>query len=477
MGFTDYAHEWDAMEVFALNALWIGPIGAGTLGLFLSRRALIGWTLTHGFLQLLVWGYLYTNLRSGEIQATLPWFELGEKSFRYALSFYAANAWLLLLTIVVGHAALFYSFLQVGRIRSFVALLLLTIGFCQGVFLAKDIVLFFVFYEASLIPAFLLVYGWGGRLRQAAAIRFALFTLSGSVLLLVGILWTLWKGGSPAWDEWRSSNLPVGAWGLMSLGLAVKLPLIPVHSWLGEAHVEAETPVSMVLAGVLLKLGGFALLNWVWFANSPTENLLLRVWGGLTLLYAVAVATGQRDLKRIIAFTSIAHMALVAIGAGSPSSIALRGAYHQLFTHGVISAGLFAWAGLLEKATGSRALAYLRGVLQARPHWHLPGILLFFAGIGAPGFAPFISEMLIIWGTGEGAGWTWAFLPALSVPLTGFYFLRAYRELARPPDTPWPKSSVSLFPLEATVWALLLLALFAGIYPKPWLDLLSHVGH
>ncbi len=463
------------MAAFALNSLWLGPVLAGLVALFLPRRMLLGWLTLQGFAQALLWLYLCIEYRGLGPSYTLEWFRLGGQPVFYALGIHPANLLLVALTILIGHAALFYAFLYVARIRAFVALVYMTIGFAQGVFLAKDVLLFFVFYEASLVPAFLLIYGWGGLGRRAAAVKFALFTLGGSVLLLIGLLWAFVEGGQGGfWEGWRAEPLAWGPWWLMTLGLAVKLPLVPLHSWLGEAHVEADTAISMLLAGILLKLGGYGLLYWVWFQG---YTLSLLVWGALSLGYAAAVATGQIDLKRMVAFTSIGHMALVAIGAGAGSPQGTEGAYYQLFTHGLISAGLFAWVGLIEKRYGSRSLRYLVGLLWANPRMQGATVLLFFGAIGVPGMALFISEMLIIWGTGEGAGWAWALAPAASLPLTGVYFLRAYRELAKPTEAiPGPQELLSLPAQEAVIWLLIGLSLLAGLYPKPFLALLAYVG-
>lgn len=463
------------MATFALNSLWLGPVLAGLVALFLPRRVLLGWISLQGFAQGLLWLYLYVEYRGFGPFYSVEWFRLGGQPVRYALGVHPANLLLVALTLLIGHAALFYAFLYVARIRAFIALVYMTMGFTQGVFLAREVLLFFVFYEASLVPAFLLIYGWGGPRRRAAAVKFALFTLGGSVLLLIGLLWAWVEravGGS--WEAWRGESLPWGAWWLMTMGLAVKLPLVPLHSWLGEAHVEADTAISMLLAGILLKLGGYGLLAWVWFQG---PNLALIGWGAFSLGYAAAVATGQIDLKRMIAFTSIGHMALVAVGAGAGSLRGIEGAYYQLFTHGLISAGLFAWVGLLEKRYGSRSLRYLNGILWSQPRSQWPAILLFFGAIGVPGMALFISEILIVWGTGEGVGWGWAIVPAASLPLTGIYFLRAYRQLAQPTEG-WVglQETLPLPAQEAVIWLLILLSLFAGLYPKPFLALLAYVG-
>lgn len=329
-----------------------------------------------------------------------------------------------------------------------------------------------MFYEASLVPAFLLIRGWGGVGRSGAAVRFALFTLGGSVFLLVGLLWGFAEKGESRLALWQASVPGVGAWLLMTVGLAVKLPLFPLHNWLGEAHVEAETGVSMVLAGLFLKLGGYGLLEWVWYDMPEEWRYGLLGWGLLSLWYALGVAAGQSDLKRLIAFTSISHMAFVALGAGSGSSMGMQGAYHQLFTHGIVSAGLFAWAGLLEKRRGSRSLAVLAGGLSRREKAAM--VFLFFGAMGVPGLALFISEVFVLGGVGMGAGWGWSGLSAVSLPLTGLYFLRAYRQLSQSGEVP----VVSSFSTgEVIVWGLIALMVAAGVYPQPWLDLLAHVGH
>jgi len=464
------------MEALALNALWVGPLLGGMVALFLSRRLLLAWGLLQGFLFGLLWVYLYIEYRGSGLSYTRPWFSIDGFSFSYALSLRPTNFSLILLSILVVHAAFFYGYLYIPRPRAFSALLFFTLAFVQGVFLAGDALLFFVFYEASLIPAFLLILGWGGSGRGGAAVRFALFTLAGSVLLLVGLLWALLEGRDSSAVVWQMRPLSWGPWLLMTVGLAVKLPLVPLHSWLGEAHVEADSAISMVLAGLLLKLGGFGLLEWVWYDLSSTQGLILRIWGALSLVYAMAVATGQRDLKRLVAFTSVAHMAFVAIGAGGGAAVGLQGAYHQLFTHGIVSAALFAWVGWVEKRAGSRSLRFVRGIFRGQVKEQLQAALLFFGAIGVPGLALFVSEVLVIAGVGKGSGWGWALVPAISLPLTGGYFLRAYQALTARGSGVSLAPAMEYLPLEGVIWLLLLWSVGVGVYPQPWLALLGHVG-
>ncbi len=462
------------MEVLLLTLLWVFPlVGAVLLPLGGRRWALTVLAATT-LGETLIWLWLYPQVKAHTlVSATLPWFTWGQNTVSYALGASPENLWLLLLAILIGNGAIFYGF-EVPRVRAFMALMLVSLSAVLGAFLARDLVLFFVFYEASLVPAFVLIYQWGGQKRANAAIRFAIFTLSGSVLVLVGLLIGVYGGYGPSWESWRASVLPWSVGLLLTIGFAVKLPIVPLHSWLGEAHVEAATPVSILLAGLLLKLGGYGLLSWSWpHVGTPGQQLLIG-WGLLSLFYASLVAAGQTDLKRLIAFTSISHMAYVPLGGTLPT-YGLMGAYHQLFTHGLVSAGLFAWVGLIEKNWQTRDLRLLGGILQSHPRWNLYAILLFMAAIGVPGFGLFISELLVLWGLGTSAGWIYTALAATNLLLSALYFLRAYQKLLTGQLRP-QGAGLFLTPQESLILLCLLLALVSGLYPQPWLSVLAHVG-
>ncbi len=462
------------MEIFLLTLLWTLPL-LGVMFLPLGgRRWALSLLATITLGQTLIWFWLYLQVKAKIfISVTLPWFSWGQQTVFYALGASPENLWLLFLAILLGNGAIFYGF-DINRLRSFIGLMLISLSAVLGAFLARDLVLFFVFYEASLVPAFVLIYQWGGKRRAAAAIRFAIFTLSGSVLILVGLLMGLYLGHGSLWEFWRTSGLPWAVSLLLTIGFAVKLPIVPFHSWLGEAHVEAATPISIILAGLLLKLGGYGLLSWSWPHLPHAGRLMLVGWGLLSVFYASLVAAGQTDLKRLIAFTSISHMAYIPLGGASPL-YGLMGAYHQLFTHGIVSAGLFAWVGLMEKNWQTRDLRLLSGVLQNHPRWNLYAILLFLAAIGVPGFGLFISEFLVLWGLGTSVGWLYTALAATNLLLSALYFLRAYQKLllggSRAQGT-----GLFLAPQEALVLLCLGLVLLSGLYPRPWLSLLSHVG-
>ncbi len=463
------------MALFLLTALWAFPLVAALLMPLGGRRWALTLLITTALGQFLIWLRLYVQVRTGvSIQGALPWFQWTGQTVQYAVAASPENLWLLFLTIVIGQGALFYSLSDTVRLQAFFSLMNVCLAAAMGVFLARDVLLFFVFYEAALIPAFVLIYQWGGKGRTAAAIRFAIFTLSGSVLILVGLLGGLYAGHGPSWESWHSAPLPWPVIMLLTLGFAVKLPLVPFHSWLGEAHVEAATPVSMVLAGLLLKLGGYGLLSWSWIGLSPAVQKGLLVWALGSLFYAALVAAGQTDLKRLIAFTSIGHMAYVGLG-GAVGTYGLQGAYHQLFTHGLVSAGLFGWVGLIEKNWQTRDLRLLVGILSQHRRWSVYGILLFMAAIGVPGFGLFISEVLVLWGMGTATSWVYTGLAALNLLLTGLYFLRAYQKLLRGNAAP---TGLELFlaPQEVVILVCIGLSILSGLYLEPWLSLLRHVG-
>ena len=297
------------------------------------------------------------------------------------------------------------------RPRLYFALLLLISAAVNGAFLADNLLLFFLFYELELIPLWLLIAVWGGAGRAVAATKFLIFTAVSGFLILGSFLGLAFTTGSV---DFSISPLLAGSLPLVSqltlllpllIGFGIKIPLVPFHTWLPDAHTQASTPVSVLLAGVLLKLGTYGLLRFglglfpeAWAVLAPW----LAGWAALSVLYGSLAAIAQRDMKRMVAFSSVGHMGYVLLAAAAATPISLLGAVFQMVSHGVISALLFLLVGIVYRKTGTRDLEVLRGLLNPERGLPYTGTLMILgvmASAGLPGMAGFISEFLIFRGS------------------------------------------------------------------------------
>jgi len=297
------------------------------------------------------------------------------------------------------------------RPRLYFALLMLISAAVNGAFLADNLLLFFLFYELELIPLWLLIAVWGGAGRAVAATKFLIFTAVSGFLILGSFLGLAFTTGSV---DFSISPLLAGSLPLVSqltlllpllIGFGIKIPLVPFHTWLPDAHTQASTPVSVLLAGVLLKLGTYGLLRFglglfpeAWAVLAPW----LAGWAALSVLYGSLAAIAQRDMKRMVAFSSVGHMGYVLLAAAAATPISLLGAVFQMVSHGVISALLFLLVGIVYRKTGTRDLEVLRGLLNPERGLPYTGTLMILgvmASAGLPGMAGFISEFLIFRGS------------------------------------------------------------------------------
>ena len=370
------------------------------------------------------------------------------------------------------------------RPRFYFSLLLLLSGGVAGAFLAQDLLLFFLFYELEIIPLYFLIAIWGGDRRGYAAMKFLLYTAVSGFLVLVSFLGWVWLTHSVNfdYDPLRSQTLPINLQLLLLipllLGLAIKIPIFPFHTWLPDAHVEASTPVSVLLAGVLLKLGTYGLLRFgvglyldAWVSIAPW----LATLAAISALYGASCAIAQKDMKKVVAYSSIAHMAYVLLAAAATTRLSITAATAQMVSHGLISAMLFLLVGVVYRKTGSRDVDYLRGLLAPQRGLPIVGSLMIvgvMASAGIPGLAGFIAEFLVFRGS-------FPIFPVQTLfcligsGLTAVYFLlmvnrvffgRLTPELAKLPKVLWRER----FP--AMILALLIFVL--GIQPH-WLTLWS----
>jgi NADH-quinone oxidoreductase subunit M len=376
-----------------------------------------------------------------------------------------------------------------------VMLLLLQTGM-MGTFVALDMFLFYVFWEVMLLPMYFLIGIWGGPRKEYAAIKFFLYTLAGSVLMLLAIIGIYYNSRAALLADGTMSvghtfNLvelarqgQAGVFRNISLigmdfakvafiglfiGFAIKIPMFPFHTWLPDAHVEAPTPVSVILAGVLLKMGPYGILRFnypllpdatMWAANA------IAIFGVINIVYAAFVCLGQTDLKKLIAYSSVSHMGFSLLGMAAFTPAAISGAVLNLFTHGIISPMLFLIVGVIYDRAHHREIAKFGGLAQELPEYSAMMGLAFFASLGLPGLAGFISEFMVFSGSFP-VFTTYTIISATSVIITAAYYLWAIHRMflgkLNPaykgyPDLNW-RERLTLYPLGA-------FAIVLGFYPQ-----------
>ena len=297
------------------------------------------------------------------------------------------------------------------RPRIYFALLLVISGAVNGAFLAENLLLFFLFYELELIPLWLLIGIWGGANRAYAATKFLIFTAVSGMLILGAFLGLALFTGSvdfsltPITGERLALGSQLVLLGALLVGFGIKVPLFPFHNWLPDAHTEASTPVSVLLAGVLLKLGTYGMLRFclglfpeAWAVLAPG----LAIWAAVTVLFGSLAAIAQKDMKRMVAYSSVGHMGYILLGAAAATPVAILGSIFQMVSHGLISALLFLLVGIVYRKTGTRDLTVLHGLLNPERGLPFTGTLMILgvmASAGMPGMSGFISEFLVFRGS------------------------------------------------------------------------------
>ncbi len=358
----------------------------------------------------------------------LPWLVGGIFDVRLAVGLDGLSLWMFGLSALLSLTAVLVSWDAITeRAAGFYALLLVLEAAMLGVFAARDVILFYVFFEFTLVPLFFLIGIWGHEERRRAAVKFFIYTLAGSVLTFLGllaiVLWNASHTGTVTFDiealtdATRIHPLPMtadGGWLQMLVfvallaGFAVKVPIVPLHTWLPLAHVEAPTGGSVDLAGVLLKIGIYGFLRFS-MPMLPEATAAAAPWlfalGAIGIVYGALVALVQTDLKRLIAYSSVSHMGYVVMGLFALEPVAIEGANLQLINHGLSSAGLFALVGMIYERFHTRSIANLGGIASQAP-WLTVFFLLFtFSSIGLPGLNGFVGEFMILAGSFQRA-WT-----------------------------------------------------------------------
>jgi NADH-quinone oxidoreductase subunit M len=367
------------------------------------------------------------------------------------------------------------------RVKEYMIAFLVLETLMVGMFCALDLVLFYVFFEGVLIPMFLIIGVWGGPRRVYASFKFFLYTLAGSVLMLIAILTIYLTAGTtdiPTLLKYAfPQSLQLWLWLAFFASFAVKVPMWPVHTWLPDAHVEAPTAGSVILAGVLLKMGGYGFLRFslpmLPFASDYFTPLVYTL-SIFAIIYTSLVALAQEDMKKLIAYSSVAHMGFVTIGIFSATVQGIHGALIQMLSHGVISAALFLVVGVVYDRIHSREIARYGGLVHRMPVYSLVFMLFMLGSVGMPGTSGFVGEFLVLVGVFQVNTWV-ALLATTGIILGAAYMLWLYRRVIFGKLTRDDlKDILDLSPREIAVFVpLIVVMLWMGIYPTSFIEVMD----
>ena len=444
-----------------------------------NARNIALWTSLIDFaLSLLLWLQFDPNTADFQFVERADWVTLGGFQFAYhmgidgiSLFFVLLSTLLTLLSIVSAWEVIQF------RVKEFMIAFLVLETLMVGIFCALDFVLFYMFFEGVLIPMFLIIGIWGGSNRIYSAFKFFLYTFLGSILMLLGVIAVYFETGTTDITVALTHAFPAGLqkwlWLAFFASFAVKVPMWPVHTWLPDAHVEAPTAGSVILAGILLKLGGYGFIRFslpMFPLASSFFTPLIFTLSVIAVIYTSLVALAQIDMKKLVAYSSVAHMGLVTMGTFAVTSEGVDGAIIQMLSHGLVSAALFLCVGVLYDRLHTHEIMRFGGLVERMPAYAFVFMVFTLAAVGLPGTSGFVGEFLILLGTFR-VSTLYTTLAATGMFLGVAYMLYLYRRVIFGTITRAElRGMLDLSPREKAVFApLLVLVLWMGFYPNSFL--------
>ena len=444
-----------------------------------NARNIALWTSLIDFaLSLLLWFYFDPNTADFQFVERADWVTLGGFQFAYHMGIDGISLFFILLSTLLTLLSIVSAWEVIRfRVKEFMIAFLVLETLMVGIFCALDFVLFYMFFEGVLVPMFLIIGVWGGPNRIYSAFKFFLYTFLGSILMLLAVITVYFETGTTDITVALTHAFPVGLqkwlWLAFFASFAVKVPMWPVHTWLPDAHVEAPTAGSVILAGILLKMGGYGFIRFslpMFPLASSFFTPLIFTLSVIAVIYTSLVALAQVDMKKLVAYSSIHHMGFVTMGTFAVTSEAVQGAVIQMLSHGLVSGALFLCVGVLYDRLHTHEIARFGGLVERMPAYAFVFMVFTLANVGLPGTSGFVGEFLILLGTFR-VSTLYCTLAATGMFLGVAYMLYLYRRVIFGTITRADlRGMLDLSPREKAVFApLLILVLWMGIYPNSFL--------